>query len=154
MDFLFLVFGCLVGLGVLVLPSPFFARQRPRCLINGCLGATRAVGAAEDLVVAEHHPDMRNESSIFRYGGAYLAYRSLTVRHLLVTLSVGGGGDNIRYVGGGDGNGDDGSDARFSSGSDAGDRIWGDIGDDGKDMDEDVNDGRPCVYLWHSSRRC
>ena len=39
------VLGVLDVLGALVLLSPFLARRRPRCLIDGCLGAT--VGAAE-----------------------------------------------------------------------------------------------------------
>ena len=80
---------CLVRcLGGLVLPSPFLAWQRPRCLI-GCFEATAGavgtptdradVGAVEDR--AERRPNMRHKSSIFRYGGAAnLAYRSSMVR--------------------------------------------------------------------------
>ena len=73
-----------------MLLSPFLARRRPRCLIDRYLGAI--VGAAEvetaemaeerveDLVGAEHRPNIRNKSSIFRYRGVYLVYRSSTVR--------------------------------------------------------------------------
>ena len=51
----------------------------------------------------------------------------------MITLYVGGGGDNNRYVGGGDRGsedkdeyaGDGGSDALFSSGSDTDERIRG-----------------------------
>ena len=75
--FVVVVLGVLGVLGVLVLLSPFLARRRPRCLIDGCLRAT--VGAAE-VEAAERRPNMRNKSSIFRYRGAYLAYRSSTVR--------------------------------------------------------------------------
>ena len=60
-----------------MLPSPFLARQRPRCLIGGCSEAAGVVG----VVVAERRPNMRNRSSIFGHGGfAYLANRSATVR--------------------------------------------------------------------------
>ena len=82
-------FFVVVVLGILVLLSPFLARQRPRCLIDGCLRATVGVAEVEaemteerveDLVGAEYRPNIRNKSSIFRYRGAYLAYRSSTVR--------------------------------------------------------------------------
>ena len=56
---------------------PFLARQPPRCLRDGCLGAK---GAAEVLIGAERRTNMRNKSSAFRCGGAYLAYRSSMVR--------------------------------------------------------------------------
>ena len=79
---------------------------------------------------AERRPNMRNKSSIFRYRGAYLAYRSATVRQFPY---VGGGGDSNRYVGGGDGDGDGGSDALFSSGR--GDGEGEDLGEgDGEDL--------------------
>ena len=69
----------------------------------------------------------------------------------MTTLYVGGGGDNIRYVGGGDGGSDGGSDALFSSGG--GDRIRG-VGDEyaGKGVGE--YEDRPCNCFWYSSRRC
>lgn len=51
------VFRCLAAW---VLPSPFLAGRRPRCLIGGCLGATAGLGMVEDLVVAEDPPNMRN----------------------------------------------------------------------------------------------
>ncbi len=144
-------------LGGLVLPSPFLARYRPRCLVDGCLGAIGAVGAAEDLVVAEPRPNMRNKSSIFRYRGAYLAYRSSTVRKFLTTLYSGGGGEIVRYFGGGDGDGssdsgsdgvsDVGGDTLFSSGRAAGDGIRGVSGGGGED------ERCLCSCFWHSSRR-
>ena len=90
---------------MLVLLSPFSARRRPRCLIDVGLGAV------EDR--AERCPNMRNKSSTFRYWGAYLAYRSSTVRKFLTTLYIGGGGDNIRYLGGGVAGGVAGVDSRF-----------------------------------------
>ena len=62
----------------------------------------------------------------------------------MTTLYVGGGGDNNRYVGGGDG----GSDALFSLGCDAGERIWG------EDVDEDLDEDLLYICFWHSSRRC
>ena len=126
-----------------MLPSPFLARQRPRCLIDRCLRATvgaAEIEAAEDLVVAERRPNIRNKSSIFRYRGVYLVYRSSTVRKFLTTLYVGGGGDNIRYIGGGDGGSDD---------------IGEYVGEyTGEDKDEDADED--CLYIcfWHSSRRC
>ena len=141
---------------MLVLPSPFSARRRPRCLIDIGLGAIGVVGAVEDRAEvgiaedrAERRPNMRNKSSTFRYWGAYLAYRSSTVRKFLTTLYVGGGGDNIRYVGGGDG----GSNALFSSGGS--DRIRG-VGDGDKYTGESVGEyeDRLCNCFWHSSRRC
>ena len=62
---------------------------------------------------------------------------------------MGGGGDNIRYVGGGDGS----SNALFSSGG--GNRIRG-IGNGDKYAGEGVGEyeDRLCNYFWHSSRRC
>ncbi len=142
-----------------MLPSPFLARQRPRCLIDGCLRATVGVGAAADLIGAERRPNLRNKSSIFRYRGAYLVYRSSTVRKFLTTLYSGGGGEIVRYFGGGDGDGgsDSGSDALFSSGSDAVGRIRGVIGGDGEDLGEDEgedeDEDRLSIRFWHSSRR-
>ena len=83
-----------------MLPSPFLAWQRPRCLINGCVETAGVVGAlgtptdrADVEVVedrAERRLNMRNKSSIFRYRGAYLVYRSATVRQIPF---VGGEGD-------------------------------------------------------------
>ena len=52
---------------------------------------------------AEYRPNMRNKSSIFRYRGVYLIYRSSTVRKSLITIYIGGRGDNIRYISGGNG---------------------------------------------------
>ena len=134
------VFRCLAAW---VLPSPFLAWQRPRCLIGGCFEATGVVGTigtVEDR--AERRPNMRNKSSIFRYRGAYLAYRSATVRQFPY---VGGGGDNNRYVGGG---GDGGSDALFSSGGgdgeDAGEHVDGHVGEHGGEGD---GEGLLCLCL-------
>ena len=78
---------------------------------------------------AECRPNMRNKSSIFRYRGVYLIYRSSTVRKSLITIYIGGRGDNIRYIGGSnsDGNGD---------GEDIGKYIGEYIG---KDKDEDAD---------------
>ena len=78
--------------------SPFLARQRPRYLIDRYLRVTvgaAEIEAAEDLVVAEYCPNIRNKSSIFRYRGVYLIYRSSTVRKSLITIYIGGGGDNL-----------------------------------------------------------
>ena len=132
-----------------MLLSPFSARRRPRCLIDIGLGAIGVEGTVEDR--AERRPNMRNKSSTFRYWGAYLAYRSSTVRKFLTTLYVGGRGDNIRYVGGGDSGSDGGSDALFSSGG--GDRIPG-VGDEY--AGEGVGEYEDRLYncFWHSSRRC
>ena len=152
---LFRVFRCFGRwFGGLVLPSPFLAWQRPRCLIGGCFEAVGVVGAAVAEDRAERRPNMRNKSSIFRYRGAYLVYRSATVKQFLY---VGGGGEITRYCGGGEGNGDGGSDALFSSG-------WGD--GEGEDFDEhvgehavedrgeDVGEDAGCLCFGHFSRRC
>ena len=85
----------------------------------------------EDAVVAERPPNMRKRSSTFRHRGfAYLVDRSLTVRY------VSSGGNIARYAGGGDGDGDRGSDALFSSGGGNGE----DAGD-GDSNGEDAGDG-------------
>ncbi len=107
-------------------------------------------GRAEDR--AERRPNMRNKSSIFRYGGlAYLEYRSATVRQIPY---VGGEGEISRYLG---------------VGEDAGDRLGEDFGEhvdehaveDGddhvdedldEDLDEEADEDRVC--FWHSSRKC
>lgn len=146
--FVVVLFVVLVVLAVLVLLSPFSARRRPRSLIDIGLGAIGVVGMVEDR--AERRPNMRNKSSTFRYWGAYLIYRSLTVRKFLTTLYIGGGGDNIRYVGGGDSSSDGGSDALFSSGG--GNRIRG-IGDKSAGKGVGKYEGRLCNCFWHSSRR-
>ena len=163
--FVLVILGVLLGfrcLAAWLLLSPFSAWQRPRCLIGGCFEAAGVVGAAEVGMVedrAERRPNMRNKSSIFRYRGVYLAYRSATVRQFPY---VGGGGDNTRYCGGGEGgDGDGGSDALFSSGGGDGDGRNKDFGehvgegedeDLGKDLDEEADEDRGC--FWHSSRRC
>ena len=61
-------------LGIWIVPSSFSAWQRPPCVIGGCLRATMVVGAvripageAEDLIGAERRPNIRKNSSIFRY---------------------------------------------------------------------------------------
>ena len=64
----FVCFSCLV---VFLLPSPFSARRRPRCLIGVCPGVTVAVeviGAAEDRAEdrAEQPLNIRNKSSMVR----------------------------------------------------------------------------------------
>ena len=102
---------------------------------------------AEDLVVAEDPPNMRNRSSIFRHGGlAYLADRSAMVRY------VGGGGEIARYAGGGD------RIRGVGGGEHAAEHVDGHVGEhgvedsgegDGEDLDEDL-----CVCFRHSSRRC
>ncbi len=93
---------CFRCLAAWVLPSPFLAWQRPQCLIGGCVEAAGVVGvlrtptdqadigAVEDR--AERRPNMRNKSSIFRYWGAYLAYRSAMVRQIPY---VDGGGEIV-----------------------------------------------------------
>ena len=102
---------------------------------------------------AERRPNMRNKSSIFRYWGAYLAYRSATVRQFPY---VGGGGDNTRYCGGGEGDGDvwgvgGGEDEDF--GEHVGEHgVEGEDKDLAEDLDEDA--GCLCICFWHSSRRC
>ena len=69
-----------------------------------------------------------------------------------MTLYVGGGGDNIRYAGRGDGDGDGdvggdvGRNALFSLGSAVGD--WTRGAGDGEDMRENEDE------VWHSLRRC
>ena len=54
---------------------------------------------------AEHRPNMRNPSSMFRYGGvgAYLVYTYLMVRQFLIALCVSGEGEIAPYVSGSDG---------------------------------------------------
>ena len=60
----------------------------------------------------------------------------------MTTLYIGGGGDNNRYVGGGDG-GSDGKDIGKHVGEHA-----------GEDKDEDTDKDCLCICFWHSSRRC
>ncbi len=168
---LFRCLGCLGRcFGIWVLPSPFLARQRPQCLIGGCLGATAgAVGAA----VAERRPNMRNKSSIFRYWGTYLAYRSATVRQIPY---VGGGGEIVRYFGGDEGDGDAwGVESNLASNLDRIRGVGGGEGEDfGKhvgehanedkdghvdedldeDLDEDFDEDCLCICFGHSSRKC
>ena len=137
----------------------------PKLFLNKTNGLTKGSSMVmiimEDLVVAvvvvvaERPPNMRYRSSTFRHvGAAYLADRSSTVRY------VGGGGEIVRYFGGGDGAGDGanedfgehvgehagedrgehGSTVLFSSGS-------GDIGGDGED------EHRLCICWGQFSRR-
>lgn len=44
----FVCFVCFSCFLVFLLPSPFLARRRPRCLIGVCLGVIGVIGAAED----------------------------------------------------------------------------------------------------------
>ena len=101
------MFNCLSRyFDIWVLPSPFLAWQRSRCLIGGCFEAVGVVGVlgtptdrADIRVVedqAERRPNMRNKSSILRYRGVYLVYRSATVRQIPY---VGGEGEISRYLG-------------------------------------------------------
>ncbi len=82
---------------------------------------------------AERRPNMRNKSSIFRYGGlAYLAYRSSTVR------KFGGEGEIARYLRVGEGVGD-------GAGEDIGEHVdeHADEGGDDhvdEDLDEDLDE--------------
>lgn len=147
-SFVVVLFVVLVVLAILVLPSPFSARRRPRCLIDIGLGAIGVVGMVEDR--AERRPNMRNKSSTFRYWGVYLTYRSLTVRKFLTTLYIGGGGDNIRYVGGGNSGSDGSSNTLFSSGGS--NRIRG-IGNKSAGKGVGKYKDRLCNCFWHSSRR-
>ena len=64
----------------------------------------------------------------------------------MITLYVGGGGDNNRYVGGGDGDGDGDGD-----GEHIGERAGE---DEDEDADEDADEDLLCICFWHSSRRC
>ena len=79
------------------------------------------VDIAVDLIGAECRPNMQNTSSMFRYRGVYLTYRSS--RKYLMILYVGGRGEIVRYFGGGDGEGVGGSNDLFSSGGVTGDGI-------------------------------
>ena len=56
----FLCFSCLV---VFLLPSPFSARRRPRCLMGICSGAIGVIGAAEDRA---EDLNIQNKSSMVR----------------------------------------------------------------------------------------
>ena len=91
---------------------------------------------------AEYYPNIRNKSSIFRYWGVYLIYRSSTVRKSLITIYIGGGGDNIRYISGGDSNSDSKDISKY-------------IGKyTGEDKDEDADKDCLYIYFWQSSCRC
>ena len=72
-------------------------------------------------------------------------YRSSTVREFLATRDVSVGGEIVRYLGGGDSEGDGGNNnTSSSSGSVAGDGIRG------EDEVDDVDEGE----VWHSSHKC
>lgn len=73
------------------------------------------------------------------------------MRKFLTTLYVGGGGDNIRYIGGGNSGSDGSSNTLFSSGG--GDRIRG-ISDKSAGKGVGKYEDRLCNCFWYSSRRC